>query len=147
MPDLDFNAVVETICKEDPRYDRRAYAFVREGLDHTVRELRNKQRESSKRSRHVSGGELLEGMRDHAIAQFGPLAKTVLNAWGIHRCVDFGEIVFNLIEYGVFSKTDSDRREDFADVYDFDEVFVRPFLPAHPLPSSRSGEGTLKADR
>ena len=62
--------------------------------------------------------------------QFGPLAKTVLESWGVHRCRDFGEIVFNLIEYRVFSKTDSDRREDFADVYDFDEAFVKPFRPA-----------------
>ena len=69
--------------------------------------------------------------------QFGPLAKTVLNNWGIRRCGDFGDIVFNLIEYNVFSKTDSDRREDFADIYDFDEAFVKPFAPA----SSRRSRG------
>jgi uncharacterized repeat protein (TIGR04138 family) len=48
----------------------------------------------------------------------------------VHRCADFGEIVFNLIEYRVFSKTENDRREDFADIYDFDEAFVKPFQPA-----------------
>jgi uncharacterized repeat protein (TIGR04138 family) len=73
---------------------------------------------------------LLEGLRAHALDQFGPLAKTVLESWGVRRCTDFGDIVFNLIEYNIFSKTDNDRREDFADIYDFDEAFVKPFQPA-----------------
>jgi uncharacterized repeat protein (TIGR04138 family) len=54
----------------------------------------------------------------------------VLEAWGVRRCRDFGEIVFNLIEYNVFSKTESDRREDFSDIYDFEDAFVKPFQPA-----------------
>ena len=73
---------------------------------------------------------MLEGLRIYALEQYGPLAKTVLNAWGVRRCSDFGDIVFNLIEYNVFSKTESDRREDFADLYSFEDVFVKPFLPA-----------------
>jgi uncharacterized repeat protein (TIGR04138 family) len=84
---------------------------------------------------------LLQGIRAYALDQFGPLTKTVLNTWGITRCSDFGDIVFNLIEYNVFSKTDSDRREDFADIYDFDEAFVKPFAPARP----RRGRGGLSA--
>ena len=71
-------------------------------------------------------------------SQFGPLAKTVLNTWGIHETLHFGDIVYNFIDYNVFSKTDSDRREDFADVYLFDEAFERPFRPVArrlPLPS------------
>jgi uncharacterized repeat protein (TIGR04138 family) len=64
--------------------------------------------------------------------QYGPLAKTVLNAWGVTQSRDFGEIVFNLIEHNVFSKTENDRREDFADVFDFEEAFVKPFQPARP---------------
>ena len=68
----------------------------------------------------------------YALEQFGPLAKTVLNAWGVRRCRDFGDIVFNLIEYNVFSKTENDRREDFTDIFDFEEAFVRPFQPAKP---------------
>jgi uncharacterized repeat protein (TIGR04138 family) len=66
------------------------------------------------------------------LEQYGPLAKTVLNTWGVKRCSDFGDIVFNLIEYNVFSKTENDRREDFADIYDFEDAFVKPFLPASP---------------
>src|SRR5471032_2988020 len=118
MQDLEFSEIVGLICKEDSRFDRKAYAFVRQALDHTGK------------SQHVSGAELLQGIRGHALDQFGPLAKTVLNTWGVRRCPDFGDIVFNLIEYNVFSKTENDRREDFADLYDFDEAFVKPFAPS-----------------
>jgi uncharacterized repeat protein (TIGR04138 family) len=130
MQDLDFNEVVELIHKEDPRYDRKAYTFIRHGLDQTVKELRKKDAERTQRSQHVSGSELLEGLRNYALDQYGPLAKTVLNSWGITRCSDFGDLVFNLIEYNVFSKTENDRREDFADIYSFEDAFVRPFLPS-----------------
>ncbi|HEY1765364.1 MAG TPA: Minf_1886 family protein, partial [Opitutaceae bacterium] len=92
------------------------------------------------KSRHVSGSELLDGLRVYALEQYGPLTKTVLNAWGVNKCLDFGDIVFNLIEYNAFSKTDDDRREDFADLYDFDEVFVKPFLP------TRRPRGTSAAE-
>jgi uncharacterized repeat protein (TIGR04138 family) len=129
MQDSDFPRIVAQICKEDARFDRKAYDFVRLGLDHTVKEIRKKDTARTGKSRHVSGPELLEGLRVYALDQYGPLAKTVLNSWGVRRCRDFGEIVFNLIEYNAFSKTDSDRREDFSDVYDFDDVFVKPFQP------------------
>ncbi len=129
MQDLEFSAVVELICKEDPRFDRKAYTFVRQALDHTVKEMKKRAPERTARSQHVTGPELLTGVRDYALDQFGPLAKTVLNRWGITRCRDIGDIVFNLIEYNVFSKTENDRREDFADIYDFDEAFVKPFAP------------------
>jgi uncharacterized repeat protein (TIGR04138 family) len=100
------------------------------GLDHTVKELRKKDANRAERSRHVSGPELLEGLRIYALDQYGPLARTVLNTWGIKRCRDFGDIVFNLIEYNVFSKTENDRREDFSDIFEFDEAFVKPFQPS-----------------
>ncbi|WP_404425883.1 Minf_1886 family protein [Nibricoccus sp. IMCC34717] len=123
------------ICKEDARFDRRAYDFVRQGLDHTVKEIRKQEGEKGQKPRHVSGQELAHGLRAFALEQYGPLAKTVLNSWGITTTQDFGDIVFNLIEYHVFSKTDSDRREDFADHYAFEEVFVRPYLPQRAAPA------------
>ena len=129
MQDLEFTEIVELICKEDPRFDRKAYTFLRQALDHTVKDLRKRLPERTAKSQHVSGPELLQGIRDFALEQFGPLAKTVLNSWGITRCADFGDMVFNLIEYNVFSKTDSDRREDFGDIYSFEEAFVKPFAP------------------
>lgn len=139
MQDVEFSEVVELICKEDARFDRKAYTFIRQALDHTVKELKKRAPERTAKSQHVTGPELLTGVRDYALDQFGPLAKTVLNAWGITRCRDFGDIVFNLIEYNVFSKTENDRREDFADIYDFDEAFVKPFRPA----SARKRRSTL----
>ncbi len=129
MQDVEFNEVIELICKEDGRYDRKAYTFIRQGLDQTVKEIRKKDAEKAQRSRHVSGPELLEGLRAYALDQYGPLTKTVLNSWGVKRCEDFGDLVFNLIEYNVFSKTENDKREDFASIYTFDEAFVKPFLP------------------
>lgn len=138
MQDPDFAEIVNLICKEDPRFDRKAYDFVRLGLDHTVKELRKKDAARAEKSRHVSGPELLDGLRAYALDQFGPLTKTVLNAWGVSRCSHFGDIVFNLIEYNVFSKTDSDRREDFSDIYDFEAAFVKPFEPARRPRSSGS---------
>ena len=137
MQHPDFNEIVTLICKEDRRFDRKAYDFVRLALDQTVKDLRKKDGARAERSRHVTGPELLEGLRTYALDQYGPLAKTVLNAWGISRCRDFGDIVFNLIEYNVFSKTENDRREDFSDIYDFDEAFVRPFQPARRAKPAR----------
>ena len=132
MQDLDFNEVVGLICKEDSRYDRKAYGFLREGLDHAVKKLAEKDPERAKKSLHISGAELLMGLRIYALDQFGPLAITVLGSWGVRRCGDFGEIVFNLIEYKIFSKTEKDRREDFAEIYTFEDAFVKPFLPRNP---------------
>lgn len=132
MADLDFNEIVGLICKEDPRYDRKAYSFLREALDYAVKEMKKREAERSRQSLHITGAELLTGIRAYALDQYGPLAITVLNSWGISKCGDFGEIVFNLIEYNVFSKTENDRREDFAEIYTFEEAFVKPFLPQKP---------------
>ncbi len=81
---------------------------------------------------HISGQELCEAMRRYAHEQYGYLAKSVLNHWGIHRTGDFGEIVFNLIEIGQMRKTPSDTREDFEDVFDFDEGFQESFQISLP---------------
>jgi len=139
MQDLEFSEIVGLICKEDARFEKQSYIFVRQALDSTVKELKKKSPERTGKSLHVSGAELLNGIRVYALDQFGPMAKTVLNKWGITRCTDFGDIVFNLIEYNVFSKTESDRREDFADIYDFDEAFVKPFVPSRGRRARSSG--------
>jgi uncharacterized repeat protein (TIGR04138 family) len=132
MQDHEFSEIVAVICKEDPRYDRKAYKFVSLGLEHTVKDLRKRDAGRTDRSRHVTGRELLEGLREFALEQYGPMAKTVLNCWGVERCRDFGAIVFNLIDYNVFSKTESDRPEDFEALYDFEAAFVKPFQPISP---------------
>ena len=143
MEEPDFADIVTLICKEDPRFDRKAYDFVRLGLDYAVKELRKKDTARAEKSRHVSGAELLDGLRVYALDQFGPLTHTVLKAWGVTRCAHFGDIVFNLIEYNVFSKTESDQREDFSEIYDFETAFVKPFQPtkrARPPGTSPSTE-------
>lgn len=130
MEDLDFSEVIDLIRKEDNRYEKSAYFFLRSALDYTVKKVRKQHAVDPSRSSHVTGQELLEGIRDYAIDQFGPLAYTVLQEWNVRRCSDFGEMVYNLIEFGVFSKTDEDRKEDFADIYSFEDAFMKPFQPA-----------------
>jgi len=77
--------------------------------------------------RHLTGRELCDAIRRYALDQFGFMAKTVLNNWGVHKTGDFGDIVFNLIEIGEMSKTKDDRREDFDDVFDFETDLRQEF--------------------
>ena len=112
----------------DDRYHRDAYLFLRDALEYTQRTLK---REVGGKTRHITGQELLEGIREHALKEYGPMALTVLAEWGIQRSEDFGEIVFNMVEVGWLAKTERDSRADFENGYDFDEAFVKPFLPKH----------------
>ncbi len=136
MSSRDFSEVVDLIRKENPRFDKGAYFFVKQALDHTLKSV--KKDAESRVGRHVSGQELLKGIREFALEQYGPLAFTVLDRWGVRQCEDFGEIVFHLVDYGVLGKTEHDRREDFRGGYDFHEAFVRPFEPARPRRGHRS---------
>jgi uncharacterized repeat protein (TIGR04138 family) len=97
MQEVSFEDALEIITLKDPRFPREAYLFVREALDHTQRCLA-KEREGC--IRHVSGQELLAGIKDYARTQFGPMAVTVLAEWGIQSCQDFGDLVFNMVETG-----------------------------------------------
>jgi len=126
MHETAFIEAVKKICQEDNRYDADAYLFVREALDFTARSLK-KPREGP--GRHVSAAELLEGIRQYALKEYGPLAMTVLNAWGIRQCADFGQIVFNLVNKEFLGKTDEDSVRDFDRGYDFATVFRAPFEP------------------
>ncbi len=129
MQELGFEEAVESIRAKDSRYSRDAYIFVKEALDHTQKSIGNLRG----RIRHVSGQELLEGIRDYALSQFGPMTPTVLEEWGIRTCQDFGEIVFNLVDFGVLAKTEKDSRADFAGGYTFEDAFRKPFLPPSRL--------------
>ena len=119
---------IRKIVAADPRYPYDAYIFVQEALQHTQRALGRTKTEH----KHVGGKELLDGLRQYALNSFGPMVPTVLGEWGIHSCEDIGEIVFNMIEHGVASKTEADRREDFKGHFSFDDAFRKPFLPAKP---------------
>jgi uncharacterized repeat protein (TIGR04138 family) len=135
MQDNAFSEVVAGICERDPRYEADAYYFVRDALDVTTKQIK---RENKEKRRHISGQELMEGIRAFAVGEFGPMAMSVLQSWGIVKTADFGEIVFNLVAAGVLGKTDEDRKEHFTDGYDFYDAFVKPFLPAS---AAKTAEG------
>jgi uncharacterized repeat protein (TIGR04138 family) len=129
MQKIGFAEALDSIVASDPRYQRDAYGFLRDALDFST-----KQQKKIKGAavRHVSGPELLEGVRQYALKEFGPMVMTVFDNWGIHSCEDIGNMVFNLIGAGIFGKTEEDSIEDFKNVYDFEEAFIKPFTPAKP---------------
>jgi uncharacterized repeat protein (TIGR04138 family) len=108
------------LLQSDRRYDPEAYNFLYEALDYTLKHVVAPRGRSSQ---HVTGQELLEGVRRYSIDQFGCLARPVLASWGIHRTDDFGEMVFNLVTQDLMGKQESDSKDDFHQVYDFEEVF------------------------
>ena len=137
MQTVNFDEELDKILVKDSRYHRDAYFFVREALDHTQKLMGKVPKDEI---RHVSGQQLLNGIRDFGLGQFGPMTLTVLNEWGLNVCEDFGEIVFNMVENSLLAKTDRDSRADFKGGYAFEDAFRKPFLPAKknpaPTPSS-----------
>jgi len=113
----------QRVLSRDDRYALGAYLFLYEALQYTQRSLGRDDAGLPARRRHVSGRELLAGIREHAAEQFGPLAPTVFRSWGMKTSADFGDIVFNLVESELLGKTDDDRREDFAGGFDMDTAF------------------------
>ena len=128
MQAASFEEVIEQIATQDRRYHREAYFFLREALNHTQKMTGKLPKKNE--IRHVSGQELLKGIREYALQQFGPMTLTVLHEWGIQCCMDFGEIVFNMVESKLLAKTEKDSREDFRKGYDFHDAFRNPFLPS-----------------
>ena len=141
---------IAKLREQDSRFAPAAYHFIRRALDHSLRKLK---REDADRPAHVTGKELLEGFRDLALAEFGPLAKTVLEDWGITKCAEVGEIVFHLVTMGVLGKNENDKIDDFEELWSFAEVFDIPFRPqatvATPKKVSprRESSSPAKSDR
>lgn len=106
---------IEDIAQRDSRYKIDGYNFVLEALNYTVSKLKER--------RHISGQELLAGIRRYTKEQFGPMSCQVLEHWGIKSTEDFGHIVFNLVDAKILSKTEQDSIADFKNGYDFKEVF------------------------
>lgn len=139
------------LMAHDKRYKREAYGFVFEALKyaHDVLEMgtaapseaveestaaeESAEPETtegdagSENRRHLTGRELCEAIRRYAVDQFGYMAWTVLQSWGVRTTGDFGNIVFNLIAIGEMSKTKEDRREDFEDVFDLESGLREEF--------------------
>ena len=138
---LDPSHPIAQLLQEDRRYRFEAYVFMFEALHYAQNVLEMgaespgepvAEDEEQPPERHVSGQELCEAIRRYALDQYGYMAKTVLNSWGIHGTSDFGEIVFNLIRTGQMRKTPSDARVDFDNVYDFDAALKEGFKIAPP---------------
>jgi uncharacterized repeat protein (TIGR04138 family) len=128
----EIHPLVKLLC-EDRRYKLEAYQFVRAGLAYAQDVMGLGQEPACERGkkgrplRHVSGQDLCHALREFSHEQFGLLARHVLGGWGIRSTSDIGEIVFNLIKIGEMTKSDHDRREDFDDVFDFDQALVKDF--------------------
>ena len=127
------NQIIE-LLKQDQRFNLEAYQFVREALAYAqeILKMPHQAVASEEGERHLTGQQLCEAIRLYALEQYGFMAQTVLNNWGVYSTSDFGEIVYNLIRIKQMKKSDNDRREDFDDCYEFDTAF----LPAFELSGS-----------
>jgi uncharacterized repeat protein (TIGR04138 family) len=114
----------ERRVRADGRYPPEAFEFLHRGLAAAARhKYGTPEEQAAAGARHVSGQELCLSLRALALEQWGPLAPAVLRSWNIHRTRDFGELVYLMINWGLMGKQDSDRIEDFDDVYDFRTAF------------------------
>ena len=114
-PTTELLEKIRKICGKNPRYKPEAYLFVLASLHFTVNSLSE--------SRHVTGQELLAGIRVYGMDQFGPMTRQVFSHWGITRTEDFGNIVFSLVDAKLLGKTEEDSIEHFQDIYDFETAF------------------------
>jgi uncharacterized repeat protein (TIGR04138 family) len=128
-----FHAGLMEVVERDPRYAYEAYEFLFHALHHTQKMLGREPPETGEReavvdkSHHVRGRELLLGVRELALREFGLMARTVFRQWGIERTGDFGNMVFNLVEAGLLSKTEEDSRGDFHDVFDLEKDLLQDY--------------------
>ena len=107
--------VLAQLQEREPKYAESAYLFLLAALRRCMNRL--------DRPRHVSGRELADAVKELALDRYGPLARTVLEHWGVHSTSDLGEMVFLMVDHGVLTKRPSDSREDFEDLYSFEEAF------------------------
>jgi uncharacterized repeat protein (TIGR04138 family) len=142
MQARQFEQSVVSILKRDKRFDPHVYFFLKDALDFTLKKIAEA---NGGQVRHITGPELLVGFRDFSLEQFGPMASTLMNEWGVHKCQDVGDMVFHLIEEQVFGKQESDRREDFSETFDFKDALVQPFLPKRKTTAQPASEITHKA--
>lgn len=124
----DFDSAVRRIRAGDNRFSPVAYKLVRDGLAHTAKKLGKLHAEGA--ARHMDGAQLALGIRDFATERYGCAAAHLLISAGIRKSDDIGAIVFQLIEAGIFGKSETDHPDDFRGIFDFHESFVEPYRPA-----------------
>ena len=110
---------MDRIRLKEPRFDERAYLFVLGALEYCQQRLDER--------RHISGKELALACRDLALEKFGVMAALVLEHWGVHSSADLGDVVFTLVDLGLLMSQPSDSRDEFADVFDFDQAFAKEY--------------------
>jgi len=116
------------LCREDPRFAYEAYDFVCDAVTFTQDRLGRADGDpEDDADRHVSGGELLRGVCDLAVQQFGLMAAVVFKRWGIRSTDDVGTMVFNLIKVQRLSKSDRDAPDDFRDLFDLHQALTDSF--------------------
>lgn len=130
---------IRALALKDGRYSPEAFRFLFESLNHTVKLSGREEAKGSER--HVTGQELLGGMRAHASELFGPLAAQVWRTWGVKETLDWGRIVFLLVEAGLLNRQETDSLEDFKAGFDFDEAFVGAYVPKLPEETASGGPG------
>ena len=130
MRRVKFDEAVVNILNTDSRYQSDAYFFLRDALDHTVKSLRA---DELIEHRHVTGLELLDGMREYALKELGSMALPVFESWGVRSGRDVGEMVYNLIQVEAFGKSEDDDPTDFEGWISFEEAFRKPFRPTRPV--------------
>lgn len=122
-----FADAVSTIMARHPRYAPDAYEFMRAALDYTVA-----QQSAEDKGKHLEAMELYLGTCAYALDQYGSMAREVLAFWGVKSASDVGDLVYNLIEVGVFGKQESDKREQFDNLPDMEHLLLEPFLVECP---------------
>ena len=134
MSAIDPTYPMTELLRRDRRYSPEAYTFIFEALRFAQEQfglrkdlVEQELDDADEDVHHVTGQQLCQAIRKYALEQYGMMAKCVLNTWGVYETGDFGEIVFNLIDLGQMRKTDTDRREDFHDVFSFNEAFPQRF--------------------
>ena len=118
VTDVKAKNALADLKRKNPKYKEQAYLFVLSALHRRL---------SALPPRHVSGREVANTIREMALERFGPLARTILEHWGIHSTSDMGEIVFALVECGVLIKEPTDMREDFESLFTFEEAFKNDY--------------------
>ena len=132
VPEPAGDKSLQEIVSELGVYPIEAFQFVQQGLSQTITSLHGEFKaeglsEEEMHSRHISGQQLSEGLRLYALEQWGLLARVVLRRWNITSTLDFGRIVFAMVDSGMMKKTDEDTLDDFREVFDFKSAFEHAY--------------------
>ena len=122
MSDDFFKQGVRLIMEDDDTYPPEAYEFIRQSVSYAQRK-----KSQHEESNQVSTAELVLEIKNYALKEYGPMAFYLLKKWSIDSTDDFGNIIYNLIEYKIFGEGDHDQRQDFNNAYNFHDVFMKPY--------------------